>query len=96
MPIISSYLRTVLLLIKIISTLQPCITEGMNAAIVYPVLTLAVVEFTLAPEVYRLLTLVLLCTIHGTVLALAVSNGVLCARTLRSRVSWEEHWEQLF
>ena len=105
-PITSPTLRAAILVIKLLTTLQPCLSQGMNATVVYPLLTLAVVEFTLSPVVYRLWTAVLLLAIHGVAVAVAWRNGVLCASSTGSSGSsglssmrmpptgsWEGPWE---
>lgn len=90
--IASSTLRAVVLVVKLLSTLQPCMNQGMNAPVVYPLIGLAVFEFTLSPLVYRAWTLVVLSAIHALTLGLALSNNVLCANGL-PRASWEGGWD---
>ena len=92
-PITSSSLRAIILVVKLLSTLQPCISEGMNATVVYPLLTLAVFEFTLSPPLYRLWTIVLLLAIHLLTIWLAVRNDVLCMNPLPRSRSWETDWD---
>lgn len=94
LPITSSTLRAVVLVVKLVSTLQPCISEGMNASVVYPLITLAVSEFTLSPVVYRLWTAVLLLSVHVVTVSLALRNGVLCASRLSMprTGTWEGRW----
>ena len=98
LPVTSSTFRAAILVIKLLSTLQPCINEGMNASVVYPLLTLAVFELTLGPEIYRVWTAALLSAIHAVTLSLALSNGVLCASHLPHGGPWEgvgvRRWEE--
>ena len=89
----SSTLRALILVTKLLSTLQPCVSEGMNATIVYPLLMLAVIEFTLSPDLYRLWTAALFLIVHSLTLGLALSNSALCASRLRNEGPWEGAWE---
>ena len=72
-------LRTVLLVLKLLSLLQPCASRGVgiNPAVVYPLMLFAVLEFTL-PE-YRLGNGLLAIAAHVVVLGLTLKMNNLCA-----------------
>jgi serine/threonine protein kinase len=92
-PVSSSPLRALILTLKLLSILHPCIasSSGLNGTAVYPLLALAVVEFTLIPEVYVVWVLGMLMALHLVVLGLVWWSGVLCAsgRQLRSWEDWD-------
>ena len=85
----STAIRATILTIKLLSTLQPCMTHGMNAVTVYPLLALAILEFTLTP--LQLWEVVLFGITHITALTLARRYNALCApRTGEMEWRWDE------
>ena len=65
--------------LKIISTLQPCLSQGMNAVIVYPIIAIALLEFSISD--LRVWKAGLAALLHICVLVIALRMGRLC-RTL--------------
>lgn len=75
-PMTSSSTRIAILTLKLISTLQPCLSQGMNALVVYPIIALALLEFSLANlRVWKVLSAGLL---HLVVLVVAWRTHKLC------------------
>lgn len=77
-------LRATILLVKLLTLIHPCLTStvagggGVNTAVVYPLIVLAVVEFSLVmgpPVVWKS---VVFGAVHLVVVALAVRKGWLC------------------
>ena len=68
--------RVAILTLKLISTLQPCLSEGMNAVIVYPVIAIALLEFSV--QDLRLWKAGLAGLLHVLVLAVAWKTHRLC------------------
>lgn len=69
--------RLIILALKLLSTLQPCLPYGMNAVVVYPLICAALLEFswTADPRVWKVAAALL---VHFVVLAVAVKSGYLC------------------
>ena len=78
-PIRSSAFRTALLTLKLISTLQPCLSQGMNALVVYPVIAIALLEFSVSD--LRVWKAGLAGMLHVLVLWVAWKTGRLCQNT---------------
>lgn len=75
-PMTSSSTRIAILTLKLISTLQPCLSRGMNALVVYPIIALALLEFSLATlQAWKVLSAGLL---HFLVLVVAWRTHKLC------------------
>ncbi|KIX07025.1 uncharacterized protein Z518_05001 [Rhinocladiella mackenziei CBS 650.93] len=85
-PVTSSSTRVAILAIKLISTLQPCLATGMNALVVYPILFLALLEFSI-PEVHVWKAAGAMVA-HFALLALAFRAEVLC-RSTHSWMAWD-------
>lgn len=84
--IISSSTRLAILGVKLVSTLQPCLGYGMNAALVYPVIGIALAEFSvLDMQVWKALLAMLL---HCGILILALRSGRLC-RAPEAVLAWD-------
>lgn len=78
--------RLAILGIKLVSTLQPCLAYGMNAALVYPVIGTALAEFS-APDM-QLWKTVLAMLLHCGILVFAFRSGRLC-RAPETVLAWE-------
>jgi serine/threonine protein kinase len=87
-PITSPIVKITILALKIITVLQPCMSKGMNASILYPLLTLALMDLMIFPLQVWMATASMM--IHMAVLWYAVSSDSLCSR--RS-ASWVEGTE---
>lgn len=84
--ITSSSTRLVILGFKLLSTLQPCLAYGMNARIVYPLIGVALAEFSVPDlQVWKALLAILL---HCAALLFALRSGRLC-RAPESVLAWE-------
>ena len=75
--ITTTSIRGLILLFKMVSVLQPCMANGLNASVVYPLLTLAALEMTLMP--YQVWKGVSLALVHVVVLAVALRYNILCS-----------------
>ena len=85
----STAIRASILSIKLLSTLQPCMSRGMNAVTVYPLLALAILEFTLTPP--QLWEMISFGITHVVALMVAGRYNVLCApRTAEMEWRWDE------
>lgn len=77
----SPLFRSLVLLIKIFTALHPCLSGkigGINTAVVYPLIVLAVAEFSLSsPPLVR--TSALFALAHIIALVVALRNSVLCS-----------------
>jgi serine/threonine protein kinase len=85
-PITSTSVRMVILGLKLLSTLQPCLSHGINAAIVYPMICFALLEFSMAN--LRRWQAGSIMAIHFAVLALALRTNNLC-RSPKSLLAWD-------
>lgn len=75
-PVNSPSTRVVILGLKLLSTLQPCLSHGMNAMIVYPLIFLALLEFSLSD--LRMWKASVAMLVHFSVLAVALRMDLLC------------------
>jgi serine/threonine protein kinase len=80
--------RVVVFAIKLLSALQPCLSQGLNVTIVYPIIAVALWEFSKSD--LRLWQSGVLSLLHFSVLAFAWRSGYLC----RSQKEWHfrETW----
>ncbi|OCT46735.1 putative protein kinase [Cladophialophora carrionii] len=76
MPVTSSTSRVAILTLKLISTLQPCLSQGMNALIIYPIMALALLEFSISD--LRVWKAGLAALLHVVVLTVAWRTHRLC------------------
>lgn len=81
-------LRLVILGLKLLSTLQPCLAVGMNAVVVYPLICMALLEFSV-PDL-RLWKTALALLLHVAVLIVALRSDSLCRVPSRNLVTWED------
>ncbi|EXJ95856.1 IKS protein kinase [Capronia coronata CBS 617.96] len=77
-PISSPPLRLVILALKLLSTLQPCLAVGMNALVVYPLICIALLEFSVPSPNLRVWKAGVAMVLHVAVLAVALSTESLC------------------
>ncbi len=77
-PLTTPSTRLLMLGLKLLSTLQPCMSYGMNATLVYPLICLALLEFAV-PNI-RILTATAMMLVHFGVLAVAMRMDRLCRR----------------
>lgn len=84
--ITSSSTRLVILGVKLLSTLQPCLAYGMNATLVYPTIGVALAEFSVPNlQLWKGLLSMLL---HCAVLFFALRSGRLC-RAPEPVLAWD-------
>ncbi|KAK6364636.1 putative serine/threonine-protein kinase iks1 [Exophiala oligosperma] len=76
-PITAPSTRLLVLGLKLLSTLQPCMSYGMNASVVYPLICLALLEFAV-PDI-RVWKAGVVMAVHFVVLAFAIRTDTLCA-----------------
>ncbi|KAK5460937.1 putative serine/threonine-protein kinase iks1 [Exophiala xenobiotica] len=77
-PITTPSTRLLMLGLKLLSTLQPCMSYGMNASLVYPLICLALLEFAV-PHI-RVWQATAMMMVHFGVLAVALRMDKLCQR----------------
>ena len=77
-PLTTPSTRLLMLGLKLLSTLQPCMSYGMNATLVYPLICLALLEFAV-PNI-RILTATAMMLVHFGVLVVAMRMDRLCRR----------------
>jgi serine/threonine protein kinase len=90
MRITSTSLRGLILVLKLLSTLQPCMSKGLNVAFVYPLLTLAALEVTLTPcHVWMAVSLGI---VHVLALVVATRFNLLCSSNygMTNIVTWDD------
>ena len=75
-PITSPSLRMAILGLKLLSTLQPCLYRGINATTAYPVIAIALAEFSV--QDYRVWKATLAFLIHLGILGFAMRYNKLC------------------
>ncbi|KIV77903.1 hypothetical protein PV11_09679 [Exophiala sideris] len=75
-PLTSPSIRLVILGLKLLSTLQPCLSYGINAVVVYPLICFALLEFSIAD--LRVWKAGLAMILHFGVLAVAIRTHSLC------------------
>jgi len=78
--------RLAILGIKLFSTLQPCLAYGLNATLVYPLIGVALAEFS-TPDI-QLWKAVLALLLHCAILIFALKSGRLC-RAPEPVLAWE-------
>lgn len=76
MHLASPSTRILILTLKLISTLQPCLSQGMNALTVYPVIAIALLEFSVGD--LRVWQAGLAALLHVLVLTIAWRTHRLC------------------
>lgn len=69
--------RIFVLVLKLLCILQPCVETGLNPTVVYPLISLAVVESTLTP--WLMWQAGVATALHGAALAWAWRTGSLCS-----------------
>jgi len=79
--------RVMILVVKILTTLQPCLTRGLNAKIVYPIIAFAVIELTIKP--YQAWKAALAMALHLIAVTVAMNMNQLC-QSGNTIVSWDE------
>ncbi|KPI45842.1 putative serine/threonine-protein kinase iksA [Cyphellophora attinorum] len=80
-PVDTPLVRSLILLAKVFSVLHPCLSisgGGLNTAAIYPLIVLAVTEFSL-PSPPRVHTSMLFAFVHGVALTMALRWGLLCS-----------------
>lgn len=87
-PVTSASLRLVILGLKLLSTLQPCLSSGINAVVVYPLICLALLEFSVAD--LRVWKAALASLVHFGVLAVAWRTHRLCRNSNELFAPWED------
>lgn len=87
-PVTSASLRLVILGLKLLSTLQPCLSSGINAVVVYPLICLALLEFSVTD--LRVWKAALASLVHFGVLAVAWRTHRLCRNPNELFASWED------
>ncbi|EXJ81292.1 IKS protein kinase [Capronia epimyces CBS 606.96] len=85
-PMTSPTLKLVILGLKLLSTLQPCLAVGMNAVVVYPLICTALLEFSMADV--RLWKAGVAMLLHVAVLLLALRTDRLC-RASPGLMTWD-------
>ncbi|RMZ80636.1 hypothetical protein DV738_g2617, partial [Chaetothyriales sp. CBS 135597] len=70
----STALRGLILVVKLMTTLQPCMSQGLNVSVVYPLITLAAIEMTV-PQ-YQLWKATLFGVVHLVVVLTAMHFAV--------------------
>ncbi|RMZ90185.1 hypothetical protein DV736_g2605, partial [Chaetothyriales sp. CBS 134916] len=70
-------LRGVILVAKLMTTLQPCMTQGLNVSVVYPLITLAALEMTVTQ--YQVWKATLFGVAHLAVVVIAMHYSLLCS-----------------
>ncbi|KIW84492.1 hypothetical protein Z517_03742 [Fonsecaea pedrosoi CBS 271.37] len=88
-PITSPSTRVVVLGVKLFSTLQPCLSQGMNAIVVYPIIATALLEFSLTR--LRLWKALVAMLAHFIVLSLAWRTDKLCQNPNGGWMQWDGH-----
>jgi hypothetical protein len=84
--IVSPSIRLAILAAQLLITLQPCLSEGMNSLVVYPLICMAMLEFSIPNLKFWQVGLALM--LHSALLYLAWRTDRLC-RTSDATWSWE-------
>ncbi|KIW17513.1 hypothetical protein PV08_04707 [Exophiala spinifera] len=79
-PMTTPSTRILVLGLKLLSTLQPCMSYGMNASVVYPLICLALLEFAV-PNI-RVWKATLVMMAHFAILIVAMRTDRLCSSIL--------------
>lgn len=75
-PVTSPSIAAAILVMKLVSTVQPCLSQGMNPRMFYSIMGVAVLEFCTAPRpIWQILALFVL---HIAALGYTLSHGQLC------------------